>query len=396
MRSEADLAFRKGTRVRTVALVVAALSTLWASACFAQEPVPVTRDPLQRKVRSQLQSFVRWLGNNDARGYVGEAGWPDDFRGDARRWNALARDWFDLALDKNLWVSTWATGEWWDDYRLSIYEATNEERGLDRANTQAPVLEDAARRGGSKIGINVNGGEFGSPISARESRFSNTSPGAYNTRYHYDSQATFNYLAARGVGHVRIPFRWERLQPRVGGRLDEREVARLRAAVGRAWQAGLRSILDVHNYGAYYLNRDGRGVRTPIGSRALPVSRFADLWRRVSNVFKGDKRVLMYALMAEPYGMPKTSGKSPAEVWETASQRAVTAIRKNHDRKLISVPGYGWDALQVFMSTHRRGWIEDPADNFVYEVHHYWDRDHSGDYTRSYEQEVDAARAAGW
>jgi hypothetical protein len=32
----------------------------------------------------------------------------------------------------------------------------------------------------------------------------------------------------------------------------------------------------------------------------------------------------------------------------------------------------------------------------VYEVHHYWDRDYSGDYTRSYEAEVDAARAAGW
>ena len=374
-----------------------ALALLAALATAAPAPSSAaTSDPLRRKIRSQLTSFIRWLDQNDARGYVGEVGWPDDVHGDADRWNALARDWYDLALAEDLWVSAWATGEWWDDYKLSIYEATREGTGVDRRNTQAPVLEAAASHGGRTIGINVNGGEFGSPISSRESRFSNARPGAYDTRYHYDSQATFDYLGSRGVGHVRIPFRWERIQPHPGGPLDDKEVARLRAAVGRAWRAGMKSILDVHNYGAYYLERDGRGVRTPIGSRALPLDRFADLWRRLSSAFRDDRRIAMYALMAEPYGMPKVNGKAPKKVWERAAQRAVSAIRSNGDKHLIAVPGYGWDALQVFMRNHPRAWIRDPANSVVYEVHHYWDRDYSGDYERSYASEADAAREAGW
>lgn len=387
-------------RSKVVRAVAAAslVTTFWAAAGSAAEQPSAGRDPLQRRVRSELRSFTDWLQRNSARGYVGEVGWPDDFRGDAAEWNALARDWFDLALAENLWVSGWATGEWWDDvYRLSIYEnRTKAEPGVDSANTQAKVLEVAVAEDGRRIGITVNGGEFGSPITAKESRFSNEAPGAYNTRYHYDRQTTFDYLADRGVGHVRIPFRWERIQPRLGKPLDDEEVRRLKAAVERADQAGLGVILDVHNYGAYYLNKDGRGVRTPIGSKECSVADFADLWRRLSNVFKGDDRIVMYALMAEPFALPRAGDLSPAKVWERASQRALSAIRKNADRKLIAVPGYGWDALQTFARHHKDSWIEDPVKNFVYEVHHYWDRDYSGDYAHSYADEVERARQQGW
>ena len=384
---------------RAVPAFLVALMALvsWLAPLAARAGETTVHDALQRKVRSQLTSFGRWLDDNGSRGYVGEIGWPDDIRGDAAEWNGLARSWFEVALEGDLWVSGWATGEWWDDeYDLSMYENRTTEPGVESTNTQAKVLEEAAVSTGRLIGITVNGGEFGSPISRTESSFSNEDPGAYNTRYHYDRQATFDFLAARGVGHVRIPFRWERIQPRLGRPLDEEELARLRDAVGRAGEAGLKTILDVHNYGAYYVSRDGRGVRAPIGSRSCTVDDFVDLWRRLSNAFGDDDRVLMYALMAEPFGMPRKDGGSPAKLWERASQRALTAIRKNGDAKLVAVPGYGWDALQTFIRNHKDGWIDDPSDNFVYEVHHYWDRDYSGDYERTYAQELDAARAAGW
>lgn len=383
------------SRTSTALVVVAAVALALASPA-ARPAHAGTPDPLERKVRAQLSSFTAWLETNDARGYVGEIGWADNYRGEAADWNRLADGWLAQAGANDLWVSGWATGEWWDDYRLSMYENRTSQAGVDSVNSQASTFEAAAAAAGAKVGITVNGGEFGSPITARESRFSNRNPGAYNTRYHYDRQGTFDYLARRGMGHVRIPFRWERIQPRLGGPLDEQEVARLRAAVGRASAAGLRSILDVHNYGAYYLHRDGRGVRMPVGSPRCTIADFADLWRRISKAFRGDQRVLMYALMAEPFGMPSVGGASPAAVWEKASRRALLAIRKTGDRHLIAVPGYGWSALQVFTRKHKDGWIKDPANNFVYEVHHYWDHDHSGNYNRSYADEVEAARRSGW
>ena len=348
-------------------------------------------DALQRRVLSELDRFTAWLEANDARGYAGEIGWPDAASGDADRWNALAERWFDRADAANLWVTGWATGEWWGrNYELSIYENLqgDSESGVDTANTQAAVFEAHPSTSAYGRGITVNGGEFGSPIMAKTSKFSNENPGAYQTRYHYDWQHTFDYLARRGVGHVRIPFRWERLQPRLGAPLDEDEVRRLEAVIGRARQAGLPVILDMHNYGAYYLSNGTEGVRRPIGSPHVTSGDFADVWRRISVEFADVEGVIGYALMAEPYDMPSKRRMSAAEVWEKASQKALEAIRSTGDKTMVSVAGYAWSALVRWHKVHPTAWIEDPADNFLYEAHHYWDRDYSGDYARSYDSEV--------
>lgn len=347
-------------------------------------------DALERRVVSELDRFTAWLEANHARGYVGEVGWPDGSSGDPAKWNDLAERWFDRADAAGLWVTGWATGEWWDGYALSVYENLegDSESGVETANSQAPVFERHPSTSSYGRGITVNGGEFGSPITARTSRFSNANPGRYQTRYHYDRRATFDYLAARGVGHVRIPFRWERLQPQLGEALDDDEVKRLRGVIGRARDSGLEVVLDMHNYGAYYLFNGSEGVRKAIGSRRVSIGDFADVWRRAARAFGDVEGVVGYALMAEPYGLPEKKGLSPARVWEKASQRALAAIRATGDDTLLSVPGYAWSALSRWHEVHPDGWIDDPADNFVYEAHHYWDRDHSGSYRRGYDAEV--------
>src|SRR5690606_40639854 len=62
---------------------------------------------------------------------------------------------------------------------------------------------------------------------------------------------------------VRIPFRWERVQRNPGQALDATELQRLQDAVTRARNAGLKVIIDMHNYGAYYLcdSSQNKGVR---------------------------------------------------------------------------------------------------------------------------------------
>lgn len=139
--------------------------------------------------------FTAWLSKHDVKGYVGELGWPDDARGDAESWNALAARWLDAADAANLWGTYWATGEWWgSSYLLASYEDRSLPLGVESANTQAPVVEAHTSTASYRRGIVVAGGEFGeAPTTVPTSSFSNETPGRYNRDYHHDTQATFDF-----------------------------------------------------------------------------------------------------------------------------------------------------------------------------------------------------------
>jgi endoglucanase len=97
--------------------------------------------------------------------------------------------------------------------------------------------------------------------------------------------------------------------------------------------------------------------------------------------------------MNEPIGM-QARGKVPAaRVWEQASQQAVNVIRATGDKRTIMVAGYQWSNLHAWTANHPVSWIKDPAANFQYEAHQYFDAKHTGIY-RTYDQEV-AAVVAG-
>jgi uncharacterized protein (TIGR03437 family) len=108
----------------------------------------------------------------------------------------------------------------------------------------------------------------------------------------------------------------------------------------------------------------------------------ADLWSRMSNEFRDEPVVYAYDLMNEPHDMGSAS-------WKAISQAALMAIRSNGDRKLIMVPGDAWSSADQWPLVHGpAGWINDPAANFAYEAHQYFDRDNSGTYSLTYDQEL--------
>jgi aryl-phospho-beta-D-glucosidase BglC (GH1 family) len=336
--------------------------------------------------------FTNWLQQHGVRGYVGEFGWPDDVRGDAAQWNALAGRWLDAADAAELWGTYWATGEWWGgNYLLAAYEDRSAPFGVETLNTQAPVLEEHPSTQSFLRGVVVAGGEFGeAPTTSPTSTFSNENPGRYNRDYHYDTHTTFQFLASRGISVVKIPFRWERLQRTLGGPLKSAELRRLRGAVNRAGAAGLKVILDMHNFGAYYLDNGDTGVRCSIGSTRCSIRDFADVWRRLSRQFKDHPAVIGYTTMNEPIKIRPRGSLSSIGVWQRASQAALTAIRKTGDTKVVMVSGYHWSSTHNWPRWNPTPWISDPANNFLYEAHHYWDSDHSGTYPMTYQQEVAA------
>jgi hypothetical protein len=364
----------------------------------APAPLPDTgpivgADALERRVLSEQQAFVDWLARTDAKGFVGEVGWPNDES--TARWNGLASKWYAAADHADLWVTAWATGEWWGPYNMAHYHVSGG-GWLDAAAPSAAVLETHKGGAGGHRGINLNGGEFGigrNLGTGSGGPFSNVNRGTYDESYHYDSQASMDYLASRGVKLVRLPFRWERIQPSLGSALDRDELDRLRAAIDRAHSAGLQVIPTVMNYGAYWLHDSATntGLRTPIGSGSVSSADFADLWQRLARGLADSENITAWGLMNEPTEMP-----GGASTWEQASQAAVDAIRSTGDRRTVAVPGYSWSTVTKFATEHPRGpWVVDATDNVRYEAHHYFDANLSGDY-RDYDTELSAAVRSGY
>lgn len=206
-------------------------------------------------------------------------------------------------------------------------------------------------------GVNLSGPEFG------------TVPGRHGTDYAYPSAQTIARFGALGLTGVRQPVRWERLQPRLGEPLDAAELLRLDAAVVAAKLAGMRTVIDLHNFAYYGTDRIGTG---PATAAAL-----ADVWRRLATHFRSEPFVA-FGLMNEPYDIPVAD-------WLPAANAAVAAIREAGARQLVLVPGTLWTGVHSWESDTPLGnnartmlGLVDPGENVAYDVHQYLDADFSG------------------
>ncbi|MBP1852029.1 glycoside hydrolase family 5 protein [Rhizobium halophytocola] len=220
-----------------------------------------------------------------------------------------------------------------------------------------PVLACAQVADGCYRGINLSGAEFGKP------------PGQINKTYVYPSERTVTYFAAQGFDTVRLPFKWERLQPDLFGPLNADELARIDKTLALLRGYAIRLILDPHNYAHY--------AGDVIGSEKVPVAAFADFWGRLAKHYAGQPDVV-FGLMNEPsnIGTP---------VWVEAANAAIKSIRDTGADNIILVPGTHWTGAHSWFreedgKSHAAAMLEitDPGANFAYEVHQYFDADFSG------------------
>ncbi|AGS20104.1 glycoside hydrolase family 5 protein [Rhizobium etli] len=206
-------------------------------------------------------------------------------------------------------------------------------------------------------GVNLSGGEYGERGAI------------YATNYIYPSEQTIRYFAEKGMSIIRLPFRWERLQPALGGRLDEDEFKRIKDTVGLIRKQGMAVLLDPHNFGYY--------DKAQVGTAPATDAAFADFWARLAVEFANQDGVL-FGLMNEPHDIKATD-------WLDAANAAIRAIRAVGARNLILVPGTAWsgahsweeDVIGGANGTVMLG-VRDPLDFYAYEVHQYLDVDSSG------------------
>lgn len=209
-------------------------------------------------------------------------------------------------------------------------------------------------------GVNIAGGEFGKL------------PGRYAFDYAYPTRASLNYFAGQGFNIVRVPFRWERLQPKLNADLDATELGHLKDSVAAAAALKLTVVLDTHNYAKRRLAEDDWKTPQVIGSQAVPSAAFTDFCGRLASAFK-DNNSVIFGLMNEPTGVV-------AYEWLPIANNAIAAMRSSGAKQLIAVPGVNFTGAHSWFTSGNDLMAEvvDPGKNFVIEVHQYLDRDASG------------------
>lgn len=206
-------------------------------------------------------------------------------------------------------------------------------------------------------GVNLSGAEYGEI------------DGVEGVNFTYPSATTVAYFAGKGFDTVRLPFKWERLQPFLGEAFQRDELERLKASVASLKAKGLTVILDPHNYAYYSVHR--------IGSSEVPTRQFAQFWIRLAAEFANEEGIA-FGLMNEPHDI------DPA-VWLEAANQAIAGIRAVGARNLVLVPGTHWSGVVTWAEDFGRGsnasvmlGVVDPIDNYAFEVHQYMDKDLSG------------------
>ena len=148
----------------------------------------------------------------------------------------------------------------------------------EAAFVRPAVLTGNASKEKCVFGVVLSGGDF-------------TPGGAYPNNYGYPPNASIDYYASKGMGVIRLPFLWERVQPVKNGPLDATEMSRIDPVVSYAISKGLEVGIDVHN--------GGYGYGELIGGPYTSDADFADLWGKLATHYK-DKPDVLFMLMSEP------------------------------------------------------------------------------------------------
>ena len=243
-------------------------------------------------------------------------------------------------------------------------------------------------------GVNLAGGEFGDVYDSAGNRT------IYGSgRYYYPSRpqtpATahdqMDYFWSKGVRLMRLPVKWERIQPALFGPLyywpdepftaiNDLDIRRVMEVITYWTGLGGFVLFDLHNYMGYQQRLPDGTVRSnkirydsPVG---LTVEALSDVWVRLANVFGGNPRV-WFGLMNEPSGDGATATRTRDNM-----HAVVNAIRSRTDAlNRVVVAGSSYSNAKKWVSGGVAAAFDafyDPAGNFAFEPHNYIDPDQSG------------------
>ncbi|RZK42707.1 MAG: glycoside hydrolase family 5 protein [Pedobacter sp.] len=230
----------------------------------------------------------------------------------------------------------------------------------------APLRAQKLSKDDLPFGVNLAGGEFGKAT------------GIYGKDYDYPSSADLDYFNSKGMRLIRLPFKWERVQPELNGDFDPEELSRLKSVIENAEKKGIFIIPDLHNYG----RRNVGSKYLIIGDDPLTIAHLANFWGRLAKELSSYSNIYGYGLMNEPHDMLKTAP------WFKMAQACIIEIRKFDVKTAIMIGGNSWSSAErwVDASDHLK-YLYDPSSKLIFEAHVYFDANASGIYKYSYDEE---------
>ena len=217
---------------------------------------------------------------------------------------------------------------------------------------------------------------FGTNLSSAEFAPVSTPPyGEDGYHYSFPSKADIDYFYSKGLKLIRLPFRWERVQPDLNGALGGANyLKQIKDLVDYARDKGVWMILDMHNFGRRPVN----GTDFVIGQQVhLTKEHFADVWKKLATEFKGYPNIWGYDLMNEPHDMGSST------LWRTLAQTAITAIREVDTKTPIIISGDAWSTATGWVgASDNLKDLADPSNKLIYQAHTYFDKGKGGTYEK--------------
>jgi aryl-phospho-beta-D-glucosidase BglC (GH1 family) len=209
-------------------------------------------------------------------------------------------------------------------------------------------------------------------------------PGVYGTNYIYPTGDDLDYFISKGFTLFRLPFSWERMQPTLGAPLDATQLGYLDTFIAAAHARNVRVVLDQQNFDRYRVERTpppyDESENVVVGSTAaVPITAFADFWRKMATHYASETAIAGYDLTNEPHD---TGGR-----WPATAQAATTAIRQVDHAHTIIVEGENYAAASTWTAYNEHLNITDPDNNLIYSAHEYFDADGSGTYVGTFDAE---------
>ena len=228
-------------------------------------------------------------------------------------------------------------------------------------------------------GVNLAGAEFGQVDGKHGHDY------VYPTEFFVSGYKSPNYFLSKGMNTFRLPILWERIQPELQGPLDRAEQELLTQTIQHLGNLGAWIVIDLHNYGSYRGQSIGQGKVSPLD--------FADVWNRLSALFRDNNRVI-FGLMNEPNGLQMSA-------WLDAANEAIVRIRGNGAKNLVLVSGNYWSGAHAWYdksggpsNAESLLHINDPLGRIAYEAHVYFDTNNSGTNPDCIDEKVGVERLA--
>jgi endoglucanase len=206
------------------------------------------------------------------------------------------------------------------------------------------------------LGFNEASGEFG----------------IGNYKYSYPGKDRIDWVATHGFGIIRVPFLFQNIQAASGTNLNEAAMRQLDPVLSECAAKRVVCLLDMHNYGSYYLDDSAASQGLP-GGIDVANARLSELWAQIASRYKGNSYV-WFDLMNEPH-------QQTALEWIKTDNAIAAAIRATGAANKIIYQGTAWQGAWTWTTSGNAKELlkaYDPGHNYAFEAHQYLDRDGSG------------------